>query len=339
VSAYFLSGGGGSIKIVVLGAGALGSLVGGRLAEAGCDVTLVGRRRHVEAIKERGLSIRGPGGMITVGVKATDDPTKIGDTDALILTTKTKDTLEALDSVSHLASSLEFSFSLQNGLNKDDHLADKFGSRKVIGAATTEGVTLTDYGEVVHTIAGITFFGALGGEDDARGVDNSEKMVRLFNNAGLRAEVVDDIRSAEWGKLIRMASGATLSILTRLEYHKILGNFDLAWCYVQLMRELAEIAKANGIILRDHTQMAVKSLVESPVEDAVRTIVQSGKKIESSGMTHVKISALQDIERGRKTELEELLGYPLSLAKKYNVNTPQLDFLYRLINGLDSYLL
>lgn len=255
------------------------------------------------------------------------------------MTTKTKDTGEALDSVSHLTSSLGFSFSLQNGLNKDDHLASKFEAEKVIGAATTEGVTLTDYGEVEHTISGITFFGALGGEGDTRGVENSEKMTRLFNNAGLRAEVVDDIKSAEWGKLIRMASGATLSILTRLEYHKILGNFDLAWCYIQLMRELAEIATADGVTLRDYTQMAVKSLVESAVEDAIKTVVQTGKKIEASGMTHVKVSALQDVERGRKTELEELLGYPLSLARKLNVNTPQLDFLYRLINGLDSYLL
>lgn len=255
------------------------------------------------------------------------------------MTTKTKDTVEALDSVSHLNSLLGFSFSLQNGLNKDDHLANKFGAGKVIGAATTEGVTLTDSGEVEHTISGITFFGALGGGDDTRGIENSEKMASLFNNAGLRAEVVDDIKSVEWGKLIRMASGAALSILTRLEYHKILRNFDLAWCYIQLMRELAEVARTDGVTLRDHTEMAVKSLVESPVEDAIKTIVQAGKRIEASGMTHVKISALQDVERGRKTELEELLGYPLSLAKKLNVSTPRLDFLYRLINGLDSYLL
>jgi 2-dehydropantoate 2-reductase len=224
-------------------------------------------------------------------------------------------------------------------LTKDDLLIEKFGSGKVIGALTTEGATLTSGGEVEHTIQGITLFGALGGEDDAKGTENSEKMAKLFNNAGLKAETVNDIKAAEWGKLLRMASGAAIAILTRLEYHKILKNFDLAWCYVQLTRELAQIAKSDNVELRDFPGMTVKSLIDSSLEDAVKMTVQSGKKTEEGGMTHVKISALQDIERGRKTEVEELLGYPLSLAMKLDVKTPHLEFLYRLIKGLDSYLL
>lgn len=324
---------------MILGAGALGSLVGGHLAGSGCDVTLIGRPRHVEAIRENGLKIKSLAGTITIQVKATDDPTKIRAADALILTTKSQDTVEALDNVSHLSSSLGFSLSLQNGLDKDERLSGKFGAKRVIGAATTEGVTFTNYGEIEHTFRGITFFGALEDEDRTEAIENSEKIARLFNNAGLRAEVVDDVKSAEWGKLIRMVSGAILAVLTRFEYHKMLGNFDLAWCFVHLMRELAKVAKADGVTLRDYTQMPVNSLVESSVEDAVKSVVQSAKKIEASGMTHMKISALQDVERGRKTELNDILGYPLSLAKKLNVDTPQLDFLHRLINGLDSYLL
>jgi ketopantoate reductase len=136
-----------------------------------------------------------------------------------------------------------------------------------------------------------------------------------------------------------MASGAAIAILTRLEYHKIMKNFDLAWCYIQLMREFAEIARANSIELRDFPQMTVKSLIDSKLEDAVKMTIQNGRKTEEAGNTRVKISALQDIERGKKTEVEELLGYPLSLATKLNVKTPQLEFLYRLIKGLDSYLL
>jgi 2-dehydropantoate 2-reductase len=285
------------------------------------------------------LIIKGPRGTRTIEIRATDDPTRIRGADTLILTTKTKDTAEALDGISHLSSSLRLCFSLQNGLTKNDLLIEKFGKDRIIGATTTEGVTLTGDGEIEHTIPGITLFGALAGEDDIRGIENSDKMVRLFNNAGLRAETVNDIKAAEWGKLIRMASGAALAILTRLEYHKILKNFDLAWCYIQLMRELAEIAKANSVELRDFPQMTVKSLLDSPLEDAVKITVQSGRKVEEAGTTRVKISALQDIERGRKTEIEELLGYPLSLARKFNVETPRLEFLYRLIKGLDSYLL
>lgn len=334
-----IAGGGGSIRVVVLGAGALGSLVGGQLAESGCDVTLIARRSHAETIKEKGLTIKGPRGTKVVEVKATDDSTKIRSADTLVLTTKTKDTVDALDSISHLSSSLRLSFSLQNGLTKNVHLIEKFGQGKVIGAATTEGVTLTNYGEIEHTAPGVTFFGALGGESDTHGAEDSEKMVNLFNNAGLRAEVADDIRSVEWGKLIRMASGAILSILTKLELHKILKNFDLAWCYVQLMREFGEIAKADGVTLEDYPQMPVQSLIDPPIEDAVRIVVANGKGLERGGMTRVKVSALQDVERGRKTEVDDLRGNPLLLARKLNVKTPTLDYLYRLIKGLDSYLL
>jgi 2-dehydropantoate 2-reductase len=314
-------------------------LIGGQIAESGVDVTLVARPKHVEALKERGLIIRGPRGTRTVEVKATDDPTKIRGSDTLILTTKIKDSVDALNDIAHLSSSLKLCFSLQNGLTKNEVLLERFGRDKVIGAASTEGATLLNYGEIEHTITGITFFGALGGEGDTSGAENSERMKSLFNNAGLRAEVVGDIKSAEWGKLLRMASGAALSILTRLEYHKILKNFDISWCYIQLMRELAEIAKADSVELKDYPQMPVKSLTESSLEDAVKATVQTGKRIEESGMTRVKISALQDVERGKKTEVEELLGYPLLIAKRLNVDTPRLEFIYRLIKGLDSYLL
>jgi 2-dehydropantoate 2-reductase len=300
---------------------------------------LVARPKHVEALKERGLIIRGPRGTRTVEVKATDDPTKIRGADTLILTTKTKDSVDALNDIAHLSSSLKLCFSLQNGLTKNEVLVERFGRDKVIGAASTEGATLLNYGEIEHTITGITFFGALGGEGDSIGVENSERMKSLFNNAGLRAEVVDNIKSAEWGKLLRMASGAALSILTRLEYHKILKNFDISWCYIQLMRELAEVAKADSVELKDYPQMPVKSLTESSLEDAVKATVQTGKRIEESGMTRVKISALQDVERGKKTEVEELLGYPLLIARRLSVDTPRLEFIYRLIKGLDSYLL
>ena len=332
-------GGGVIIKIIVLGAGALGSLIGGKIAESGVDVTLIGRPKHVEAMKERGLIIRGPRGTRTVEVKATDDPTKIMGADTLIMTTKTKDSVDALNDVSHLSSSLKLCLSLQNGLTKDEVLLQRYGQNKVIGATTTEGATLLNYGEIEQTITGITFFGTLSVDGDKIGADNCEKMKNVFNNAGLRAEIVDDIKSAEWAKLIRMASGAALSILTRLEYHKILKNFDISWCYIQLMRELSNIARADSVEVRDYSGMPVSSLTESPLEDAVMSTVQSGKRIEESGMTRVKISALQDVERGKKTEVEELLGYPLSIAKKHNVDTPRLEFVYRLIKGLDYYLL
>lgn len=326
------------MKIIILGAGALGSLIGGQIAESGVDVTLIGRPKHVEAIRERGLIVRGLRGTRTIQLKATDDPKKIKDADTLILTTKAKDSIEALNEISHLSSSLKLCLSLQNGLTKDEILLRKYGQNRVIGAATVEGAGLLNYGEIEHTLLGITYFGALGSEGDRIGTENSEKMKTVFNNAGLRAEVVDDIKSAEWAKLLRMASGGALSILTRLEFYKMLKNFDISWCYVQLMRELANIARADSVELRDYPMIEVSPFTEPTLEDAIISSVQTGKRIEESGMVHLKQSTLQDVERGKKTEVEELLGYPLSIAKKLNVDAPHLEFIYRLTKGLDAYL-
>ena len=322
-----------------MGAGALGSLIGGKIAESGVDVTLIGRPKHVEAIRERGLIVRDIKGTRTIQVNATDDPKKIKDADTLILTTKTKDSTEALNEIPHLSPSLKLCLSLQNGLTKDEILLQKYGQNKVIGAATMEGAGLSNYGEIEYTLPGITYFGALGGKGDRIGTENAEKMKIVFNNAGFRSEVVDDIKSVEWAKLIRMAAGAGLSMLTRLELHKMLKNFDISWCYVQLIRELANIAMADSVELRDYPMMEVSPFTKSTLEDAIMSSVQTGKRIEESGMVHLKQSTLQDVERGKKTEVEELLGYPLSIAKKLNVNAPLLEFIYRLTEGIDAYLL
>jgi 2-dehydropantoate 2-reductase len=330
--------GGRIIKIVILGAGALGSLIGGRIAESGVDVTFIGRPKHVEAIMERGLIIRSLKGTRTIRLDATDDPNKIQEADTLILTTKLKDSVEALNEISHLSSSLKLCLSLQNGLRKDEVLLQKYGQNRVIGAATMEGAELLSYGEVEHTMPGFTFFGAFGGEADRVGVENSEKMKTVFNNAGLRAEVVDDIKSVEWAKLIRMACAGALSILTRLETYKMLKNPDISYCYVQLMREMANIAKADSVKLRDYPMMEITPFTEPALEDAVKSSVQTGKRLEESGMTRLKQSTLQDLEKGRKTEIEELLEAPLSIAKKLNVDTPLLEFIYRLTKGINTYL-
>jgi len=138
--------------VCVLGAGGLGSLVGGRLAATGVGVTLIGRPAHTEAILRDGLHIDGIRGTdhVTTHLTAVNDPAQVrGPVDNLLVTVKARDTATALEDVAALRPRAVLS--LQNSITKDLRLADCFGAPAVIGAATTESATLTAPGRVRHT--------------------------------------------------------------------------------------------------------------------------------------------------------------------------------------------
>src|SRR5262245_17933262 len=139
------------MRICILGAGGLGSLVGGWLAESGVPVTLVARAPHVAAIRARGLQIRGIRGERTVRrpLEAVAAPEEArGEFDILILAVKAKDTERALADAAPLLPRVGAALSLQNTLDKDGALAAHLGAERVIGASTTEAGTLVEPGVV-----------------------------------------------------------------------------------------------------------------------------------------------------------------------------------------------
>lgn len=324
------------MKTVILGAGSLGCVFGGFLAQAGNDVVLIGRRKsHTDAINKNGLTITGVRGTHVIKVKATHDPSQVKSADFLILLTKTIDTSAALESVSHLYPVVKCAVSLQNGMAKDEHLIERFGKEKVIGGTTMTGGALTGDGQVYYTTDGTTSFG----EFDGRRTERVESIVSMFKNAGLKAELVDDIRSVEWTKMVLATPGLGASALTRLPIHKIQRNRHLASLYAQLVREAAEVAKRDGAKLMEYPALEmIKRIVDSDFDRAVEVVVQNGLALEKAGQTSIMASMAQSIISGRKTEVEETIGYVAKKAKELGVNAPAVDLCYRVIKGIDAYL-
>ena len=156
-----------AMRVCILGAGGLGSLVGGMLAESGLRVTLVGRPEHVEAIRQDGLRISGISGerRIVGGLDAVESAARArGPFDALILCVKAKDTEAALRDANGLRADAGVVLSLQNTVAKDAALAEWIGRDRVVGASTTEAATLDGAGSVRHVATAPTafYFGALG---------------------------------------------------------------------------------------------------------------------------------------------------------------------------------
>jgi 2-dehydropantoate 2-reductase len=296
-------------------------------------VTLIARPAHVKAIRDSGLEIMAVDGRHLIReVQATDNPKTVTAADLLILTVKTYDTDEALKGVAHLSGRVRCALSLQNGVLKDRALGAVFGPESVIGAATMIGATLTGPGKVHYTAPSTTYVG----EFDRRETDRVRAVAEMFDKAGLRIQTAADIRSVTWCKLNHILPSAGLSVLTRLEFHRVLKDRTLAALFVELTRECAQLAKAQGIPLDDFPGFEVKTVCEEPLEQAIAFVREYGQKIEAAGMTHVKISMLQDVERGKRTEVEEIIGYVVREAARLQIPVPKIELVYRLVRGVSQ---
>ncbi len=320
------------MNTVIAGAGALGSVIGGYAAQAGGDVTLIGRKAHVEAIRARGLEIDGVRGRHVIrDVRAVVDPREVGSADLLILCVKSQDTPEALASLVHLRGRIGAALSVQNGGRKDEELAEAFGLDVVVGAMTLIGASMPEPGRVLHTGNGGTWIGELDGRPSPR----VEAIADLFRKAGLPVEVHSNIRSATWCKLNQMVPAATLSCLTRLSLHQIYLDRGLATLFVELCREVSQIAERQGIALEDFRGFAIKTVCSIPFEKAVESVIARGRAMVEQGVTQVRISTLQDLERGKVTEADHTIGYVVRLAATLGLAVPKVELLYRVIQGIE----
>jgi 2-dehydropantoate 2-reductase len=321
------------MKTLFVGAGAIGSLVGAYMAKGGTDVTLLDIGDHIHTIAKRGLTVRTiDGGSFEVRVKAVSDAKVIDDIDLLVLTVKTFHTESALTSVAHLKDRIVLSLSIQNGVEKEDHLTRFFGKEKVLGAMCLEGATRLGPAEIQHTMSGITYIGEL----DGRETDRAQAVTQLFTMGGLKAEVTPHILAADWAKWINFAATSAICSLTRLEYYRILKNKELALLVAQMYREYAQLAKAEGIEVRDYPGFEVKTISEAHPLEAVEILKVRGEGLETRRMTKVKPSLCQDVEYGRKTEYEATFGYAIREAEKKGVEMPLTCYVYQFLKGIDE---
>ena len=321
------------MNVVVAGAGALGSILGGYFAQVGADVTLIARRPHVEAIRARGLLIDGRRGpQVVRNLRAVVDPAEAGSADLLIMCVKSQDNQKALASLRHLRGRTGAAISFQNGGRKDEELAEAFGPDAVVGATTLVGASMPEPGRVLHTNDGGTWIGEFDGRPSAR----VEAIADLFKKADLLIEVRPDIRTAIWCKLNQMVPAAALSCVTRLCIHQIYLDRELAALFVAISREVAQVAERLGIALADFRGFAVKTVCTLPFEEAVESLMARGRAMQEQGMTQVKISTLQDLEREKPTEADQTIGHVVRLGGRLGVPLPTLDLLYRVIRGTEA---
>src|SRR5215475_3691396 len=318
------------MKIVILGAGALGTVLGAHLARAGEDVTLIARGQRAAYLQEHGATITGLVDF-TVPVHVITDPQQVQNADVLMVTVKTYDMASALASVKHL--DVGSVLSIQNGVLKNEQLAQTFGWEKVLGALAFISAEVLPTSIIRFTVNQGVYLGELPQGLSAR----VQNLGDIFNRVGIVAQVTPSIQSFEWAKYLAFVSWMAPAVLTRLESHKFLQEAQTASIVAAILHEMTQIATARAIVLEDITFFPTKTLSQLAFDDLVTHLQQMGDELASQAPLH-KVSTLQDVEQGKRLEVEETLGYAVRQSAALGIPTPTMDVCYKLIAGINHYL-
>ncbi|MGR9091536.1 MAG: ketopantoate reductase family protein [Gammaproteobacteria bacterium] len=334
------------LHICIHGAGGLGSLIGGYLANAGIDTTLIARPAHVERIAANGLQISGTRGDIIVRehLTAVTHPDQVdGDIDYYILLTKVKDAAGALSDAAPIADRIDCALSLQNGIGKEAALIDCFGPGKVIGGSIIEGATLAALGHVRHhvTVPVTAYFGEFNGARN----DRCERLADSFTRAGLGARACEDIHHVLWEKVVQVGgasawSTSTLSGMPALDYWDGLACAEGAAHYIQIAKELLAVYGALGYGPQNFFAplSRLQEIAAMNAEDAATMMGTLASERQVEGRPPVRTSMHGDVLAGRKTEVDIILRPLIDAAAEHSVPIPTALAAYRVIKTLDTYL-
>ena len=306
------------MKICFLGAGALGSAIGGVLTEAGNEVWLVDRgQEHVAAINARGLALREDGVDRTVAARARTSVEGIGPADLVVVLVKSFHTRAAIEGAGALVGPDTVVVSLQNGLGHEDILAEAVGRDKVIAGKTYVGGVLLGPGRV---IAGIRGKETVIGELDGRITERARRIADTFTGAGLATTVSDNIMGAMWDKLLVNVATGALCAITRLPYGELYAVPEIEACAIAAVAEAMAVAAASGI-----------RLSSSAPRDAW-TLAAEGMPAE------FKTSMLQSLEKGSVTEVDYINGAVVRWGERCEVPTPVNRTLVACLKGIERGL-
>jgi 2-dehydropantoate 2-reductase len=316
------------MKVVIMGAGALGSIAAALLHEAGHDVALVARGRRAEQLKNEGIRVEG---LVEVTAKCpiVTDASKLKDADLLVITVKTFDMEAALGQLAHLRAAA--ALSLQNGVLKDDQLAAVFGKEAVLGATANFSGAVRDDGGALFTVNSSITIGEPAGGISPR----VTRIVDALNAAGIRADASEDIHSTTWSKFIIWSGMAVVSTLTRRPTVEIFSDPDTALLVARIYREMSAVTVAEGATPLPMPPYTSREALDAPDEaTATSYVLESGARFRENAPLH-KHSMLQDLERGKRLEVGETLGDLVARGERLRVPVPTVEAGYRMIAAMD----
>ena len=300
------------MNIVVLGAGAIGSLFGALLSKKN-NVILIGRTSHVNAIRKNGLSIGGKT-QLNVKISAKDSINSIPfSVDLLIVTVKSYDTKSAVDQAKQIIRDRTVVLSLQNGLDNIKAIEHVVERRQIIAGVTTHGAFFSKPGCIKHTGAGKTILGELDGESSER-IKNIET---VFNQVGIKAVVSENIIKEIWVKAVINSCINPLTAFFGCRNGYILENPILEKIVETVCEESTSVANAYGVKL-SYLDMVNKT------KEVIRETSENYS------------SMLQSVRKGKKTEIDSINGALVNIGRTYSIDVPLNEILVSLVKTLSE---
>ena len=291
-------------KILVLGAGAIGSSYGALLSRKN-DVTLIGRKNHIEVINTKGLKICGDI-QERFFVKAETEIKEIPSDTLILLTTKAHDSAKALTEIKNLLKNDTVILILQNGLGNKELVQGIVGDKiEVLRGLVMMGAEFSKPGK-------ITFWN---GEIILEQTESSKKIAELFNESMLKTRVSSKFESELWSKLVANCVINPLTAILRIRDNEIVVN-TLKEVRHGIVDECVKVGKAEGIVFEEYLK----------------------KSLDEKILQYTNFSSMcQDLMKEKKTEIDFLNGKIVELGRKHHIPTPINETLVSLIKSLEAH--
>ena len=319
------------MRFAIVGAGAIGAFVGAMLAKSGEDVTLIARGPHLRAMQEHGVRVRGEIGEFEAHPAATDDPANVGEVDVVLLTLKAHSLPAMAPRLASLIGPQTSVVSAQNGIpwwyfyrhggplegtqlesvDPGGVITQHIDSARVIGCIIYPSTSIIEPG-VIEQTEGNRF---TIGEPDGSKSERCREIADVFIKAGLRCPIRTNIRHDMWVKLMGNVAYNPISALTRSTLIEIVQCPETRELAAAIMRESESVAQKLGI------EMGVS--VEQRLAGAEK-------------VGHHKTSMLQDVEAGKPTELEAIVGAVVELGEKLGLSLPNTKAVYACVKLLSQ---
>jgi len=312
------------MQILIMGAGAMGSAVGGFMAKAGHDVILVGRAEHMAAIRDHGLHITGIWGEHLVDRLTTRTDVaglEPGSFDWILIAVKAYDTRDAISAVRHLVSDDTLVCSYQNGLGNAEAIADAVGWERTVGARAIYGVRIPQPGHAEITV--IADPTALGVYSPSTPPERVKAMVAAMDAAGLPTVYTDKIATVLWGKVAYNSALNPLSALLDVPYGTLLDTPHTRDVMRGVVSEFYEVGNAMNVSLEPDTpDQYIRLLFDVLIPPTAAHYA----------------SMREDLQHNRRTEIDALNGAICRFGEERGVPCPVNGILTRLVHAREHAL-
>ena len=296
------------MRIAVVGVGGVGGYFGGRLAQAREEVVFIARGDHLRALQTQGLQVESiKGDFLIQPARATDDPAAVGIVDVVLVAVKAWQVPEAAKQMQPLVGPETIVVPLENGVEAPDQLAAVLGKRHVLGGLCRIVSFISGPGQIRH--AGMEPYVAFGALDNQPS-ERAEQLRRVFEQAGIHAEIPANIQVALWEKFLFIVSISGVGAITRAPAGVMRSLPQTRQLLEQALREALAVGQARGIPLAEEATTKIMALID-------------GAAAESTA------SMQRDIMNGRPSELEYQTGTIVRLGQEVGVATPVNTFIYQ----------